>query len=316
MTKNKLASTLVGLAALSVAGCASTQTQLGGGGTMVTGSAGAAGAQGSAPQLTRCASPIGTAALIEQDNPMLAQAGLTSPIPLLRIMMAQSNCFQVVDRGQASQALQRERAMASAGELQSGSNMGAGQMKAADFLITPNVVFKDANAGGGGAGLGALIPGIGGAIAGGIRWTNMESQVTLFLTNVRTGVQEAAAEGSASKRDLGFGGLAFGGLVGAGGGAYASTDIGKIVSAAFLDAHNKLVAQVQATQPAATRPSASNYMTLSDVNMRSGPSTQSPVVMLVPKGTPVAPNGEKQGAWWGVDVNGRSGWIHGDYITR
>ena len=212
---------------------------------MVTGSGGAAGAQGAAPQLTRCATPIGTAALIEQDNPMLAQAGLTSPIPLLRIMMAQSNCFRVVDRGQASQAMQRERAMAAGGDLQSGSNMGAGQMKAADFLITPNVVFKDANAGGGGAGLGALIPGIGGAIAGGIKWTNMESQVTLFLTNVRTGEQEAAAEGSASKRDLGFGGLAFGGLVGAGGGAYASTDIGKIVSAAFLDAHNKLVSQVQ-----------------------------------------------------------------------
>jgi hypothetical protein len=222
----------------------------------------------------------------------------------------------VVDRGQASEALQRERAMASAGELQSGSNMGAGQMKAADFLITPNVVFKDSNAGGGGAGLGALIPGIGGAIAGGIKWTNMESQVTLFLTNVRTGEQEAAAEGSASKRDLGFGGLAFGGLVGAGGGAYASTDIGKIVSAAFLDAHNKLVAQVQATQPAATRASASGYMTLSDVNMRSGPSTQSPVVQLVSKGTPVTPTGEKQGAWWAVEANGRSGWIHGDYITR
>ena len=316
MFNKNLVSSLVGLVAVTLAGCASTQTQLGGGGSMVSGSAGAAGTQGAAPQLTRCATPIGTAALIEQDNPMLAQAGLTSPIPLLRIMMAQSNCFQVVDRGQASEALQRERAMASAGELQSGSNMGAGQMKAADFLITPNVVFKDANAGGGGMGLGALIPGIGGAIAGGIKWTNMESQVTLFLTNVRTGVQEAAAEGSASKRDLGFGGLAFGGLVGAGGGAYASTDIGKIVSAAFLDAHNKLVAQVQATQPAATRPSASGYMTLSDVNMRSGPSTQSPVVTLVPKGTAVTPTGEKQGAWWAVEANGRTGWIHGDYITR
>ncbi len=308
---------LVGCIAVVLTGCAEMQqTRLGGGGTMVTGSAGAAGSQGAAPQLTHCASPIGTAALIEQDNPMLAQAGLTSPIPLLRIMMAQSNCFQVVDRGQASQALQRERAMASAGELQSGSNMGAGQMKAADFLITPNVIFKDSNAGGGGAGLGALIPGIGGAIAGGIRWTNMESQVTLFLTNVRTGVQEAAAEGSASKRDLGFGGLAFGGLVGAGGGAYASTDIGKIVSAAFLDAHNKLVSQLQVTQPAATRPSASGYTTLSDVNMRSGPSTQSPVIMLVTKGTPVSPTGEKQGAWWQVDAAGRSGWIHSDYIVR
>lgn len=133
---------------------------------------------------------------------------------------------------------------------------------------------------------------------------------------MRTGEQEAAAEGSASKRDLGFGGLAFGGLVGAGGGAYASTDIGKIVSAAFLDAHNKLVSQVQVTQPAATRPSASGYMTLSDVNMRSGPSTQSPVIQLVSKGTPVSPTGEKQGAWWGVEANGRAGWIHGDYITR
>lgn len=315
--KKKLACSVFAATALALTGCADMQqTKLGGGGSMVTGSAGAAGSQGAAPQLTHCASPIGTAALIEQDNPMLAQAGLTSPIPLLRIMMAQSNCFRVVDRGQASQAMQRERAMAAGGDLQSGSNMGAGQMKAADFLITPNVVFKDANAGGGGLGLGALIPGIGGAIAGGIKWTNMESQVTLFLTNVRTGEQEAAAEGSASKRDLGFGGLAFGGLVGAGGGAYASTDIGKIVAAAFLDAHNKLVSQVQVAQPAATRPSASGYMTLSDVNMRSGPSTQSPVVSLVSKGTPVTPTGEKQGAWWAVEANGRSGWIHGDYITR
>jgi curli biogenesis system outer membrane secretion channel CsgG len=316
MSNNTLVCGLTGLLALSIAGCASTQTQLGGGGSMVTGSTGAAGTQGAAPQLTRCSTPIGTAALVEQDNPMLAQAGLTSPIPLLRIMMAQSNCFQVVDRGQASEALQRERAMAAAGELQTGSNMGAGQMKAADFLITPNVVFKDSNASGGGAGLGALIPGIGGAIAGGIRWTNMEAQTTLFLNNVRTGVQEAAAEGSASKRDLGFGGVAFGGIVGAAGGTYASTDIGKIVAAAFLDAHNKLVAQLQATQPAAARPSASNYATLSDVNMRSGPSTQSPVVMLLPKGTPLTPTGEKQGAWWAVEARGRSGWVHSDYITR
>src|SRR5690606_3028197 len=106
-----------------------------------------AGTQGAAPELTRCAAPIGTAALVEQDWPALTAAGLTSPIPLLRIMMAQSNCFQVVDRGQASAALERERAMASAGELQKGSNMGGGQMKAADFLITPNVVFKDPNSG-------------------------------------------------------------------------------------------------------------------------------------------------------------------------
>jgi hypothetical protein len=304
------------LAVLAAGGCASTQTQLGGGSSMVTGSAGAAGTQGAAPQLTRCAAPIGTAALVEQDWPALTAAGLTSPIPLLRIMMAQSNCFQVVDRGQASAALERERAMAGAGELQKGSNMGAGQMKAADFLITPNVVFKDPNSGGGFGALGGLLPGAVGAVAGGVRWTNAEAQVTLFLTNVRTGVQEAAAEGSAKKTDIGFGGLGFAGIVGGAGGAYASTDIGKITAAAFLDAHNKLVAQVQATQPAATRPSESGYVTLSAVNLRSGPSTSAPIVTTLDKGVAVTPTGEKNGSWWAVEAAGRTGWLHSDYITR
>ena len=48
MFKKNLTCGLLGMTALALAGCASTQTQLGGGGSMVTGSAGAAGTQGAA----------------------------------------------------------------------------------------------------------------------------------------------------------------------------------------------------------------------------------------------------------------------------
>ena len=52
------------LAILAVGGCAS-QTQLGGGSSMATGSAGVAGTQSASGQLARCDRPLGTAALVE-----------------------------------------------------------------------------------------------------------------------------------------------------------------------------------------------------------------------------------------------------------
>ncbi len=288
---------------------------------MVTGSGGNAGSKGEAQQLVKCGSPIGKAALLEPTDTAYTRYaytryGLTSPVPLIRLMMAQSNCFQVVDRGAASAALEHERALAAGSELQKGSKMGGGQMVAADYIITPAIIFQDANSGGGAGVLGALLPGVAGAVLGRIQIQNLESQVTLFVTNVRTGVQEAVSEGSAKKSDIGFGGLGWVGGVAGGGGAYQSTDIGKITAAAFMDAHNKLVAQLQATQPAVQQPDAAGYMTSTDVNLRSGPNTSSPVITSLPKDTPVRPTGAKKGAWWEVEAKGKSGWINGDYVTR
>ena len=61
-------------------------------------------------------------------------------------------------------------------------------------------------------------------------------------------IQQAVAEGSASKRDIGFnvGALLIGAGagIGGGGGSYTSTDLGKIVMVAFVDGLNKLVAQI------------------------------------------------------------------------
>jgi len=130
-------------------GCLSNKTTLGGGAAAVTGSGGRAGTQGQSQQLVKCARPIGTAALLEPENSNYNRYGLNSPVPMLKLMMAQSRCFQVVSRGATSRALQKERALASGGQLQKGSNMGSGQMAAADYIIEPAIIHKDADSGGG-----------------------------------------------------------------------------------------------------------------------------------------------------------------------
>ena len=245
-----------------MSGCVDTMTKLGGGTSSVTGSAGSGenSAQGEAQTLTKCSKPLGVAALVEpQSNNdtstivVLSQLGLPSPIPMLRLMMSQSNCFQVVDRGAASKALEYERSLAKSGELQSPDKMKGGQMVAADWVMTPNIITQDSNAGGSGIGalLGGLVPGLGvvAAVAGNISIKNLEAQTLLSLTSTQTGLQTAVAEGRAQKSDLSFGGVGgvggLSGLGGIGGGSYQSTDIGKLVVAAFLDSHNKLVEQLR-----------------------------------------------------------------------
>ena len=81
----------------------------------------------------------------------------------------------------------------------------------------------------------------GGAV--GLKSKTLESQVLMTLVDVNTGIQEAVASGSARKKDIGVvgGGLLLGLGVGALGGSYASTDIGKITTLATLDAFRKLI---------------------------------------------------------------------------
>ena len=231
---------------MSLAACSSMQ--VGGGSSPVTGSAGSEGTvAGVAPQLVQCTAPIGTVALVESQIPALAQMGFTSPVPVIRLLAAQSRCFNVVERGQALDRMEQERQLAAGGRLQTGSNVGQGQMVAADYYITPNVVFSEGNAGAIGAALGGLIPGYGGVVAsavgGGLRFK--EAQAVMMVTDTRSGVQVAVAEGRAQSSDLG-GGLGLGGLYGLGGlGAYGNTNQGKVVTGAFLDAFNKLVEQVR-----------------------------------------------------------------------
>jgi len=97
--------------------------------------AGHAAAQDSAAQVEKCQKKFGVIRVAEpqQGWGWLGQYGLGSPSALLRMMIQGSNCFDVVERGTGMQDLQQERALAQSGELRQESNVGKGQMQAADF---------------------------------------------------------------------------------------------------------------------------------------------------------------------------------------
>ncbi len=74
-----------------------------------------------------------------------------------------------------------------------------------------------------------------------------EAQTALLLSDNETTEQVAAATGAARTTDLGVGGMVLGRL-GAAGAGWSNTNEGKVIAAAFLDAHNQLVHQVRALQ--------------------------------------------------------------------
>jgi hypothetical protein len=230
-----------------------TGMKQGQGGSAAQGAAGPGGTVG-ADGLERCDLPMGALAVVEpQDYVMaaLASYNLQSPTSIIRMMVQQSNCFIVVERGQGLGNMMQERSLAESGMTRQNANMGGGQIVAADFILTPSVVFSDNNAGGIGGGLGGTIGSLVGGrkgsviggIAGGVKFK--EAQTSMLVADARSGVQVAAAEGSAKKADLALGGFLFGGGGGGGLGGYASTAEGKVIAASLVDNYNNVVRVVR-----------------------------------------------------------------------
>ncbi|MBV1918397.1 MAG: CsgG/HfaB family protein [Sphingomonadaceae bacterium] len=201
--------------------------------------------------IPRCYRNLGTVAIVEPDNKWWRQMSLGSPEAILRIFVQRSGCFTLVNRGRSLKNRAMERALADSGELQRGSNIGRGQVKAADYFLQPDIVSTNSNSGGGGLGgaLGGAVFGRRfGGIVGGIKIKKGEANVTLSIVNARTTVEEALTEGYARKSDVSFGGGGGGFLggtfAGVGGGGYQNTKIGQIIVLAYLDAYTKLVGQM------------------------------------------------------------------------
>jgi len=248
-SKLSLASALAGLLALS--GCQTMDMQMGSQSakTVATGSAAGAATSGESSALERCDSPLGTVSLIENVNAgwytvLTGEYKLPPTANLLRLLVQQSNCFVVVERGAAGMnAMTRERALQQSGEMRGGSNFGRGQMVASDYGLSPEIVFSNSDAGGLGGSLGGLVGGNRGralAAIGGSMQTK-EASALLTLIDNRSGVQVAASEGSASKTDFGAFGSIVGRSAGGGLGGYTNTAQGKVIAAAFMDAFNQMV---------------------------------------------------------------------------
>jgi hypothetical protein len=222
-----------------------TQPKQGQGGSVVKGSAGTDGSTGD-KGLEHCDKPMAAMAVVEPQSEILTalmRYRLQSPVGLIRMMIQQSNCFIVVERGAGMRNMMQERQLASGGEMRQGSNLGGGQMVAADFILTPSVVFSENNAGGIGGAAGGLLGGKFAAVAGGLKFK--EAQTSMLVADSRSGVQVAAAEGSTKKADLRLGGMLFGGGGGAGVGGYGNTNEGKIIAAALMDNYNNVVKVVR-----------------------------------------------------------------------
>jgi len=231
--------------ALAAAQGGITGEKQGKGGSIVKGSAGTDGSKG-ANGLEHCDKAMGAIAVVEPQNEYLmalARYKLQSPVSLIRMMIQQSNCFIVVERGQGLRNMEQERALAAGGQARAGSNIGGGQMVAADFILTPTVVFSEGNAGGVGGAAAGLLGGKFAAVAGGLKFK--EAQTTMLIADSRSGVQVASAEGSTKKADMRLGAGLFGGGGGAAGGGYGNTNEGKIIAAAYMDNYNQIVGAVR-----------------------------------------------------------------------
>ncbi|MFP5391296.1 MAG: CsgG/HfaB family protein [Gammaproteobacteria bacterium] len=243
---------------------------------LLASSAGAQAAETSS-QVERCERPLGTIAVSEHrgaSSTLLQSYGLGSPVSLLRIMIQQSNCFQVVERGAAMENLQEERALAAAGETLSGSNIGKGQLQAADFVMTPGVQFTAGNTGGVGGAIsnygGRLLGGLGsvvGGIAGNMKFK--EAQTSLLIADVRSGIQIAAEEGVAKKTDFGISGWSWGGGDYTRLGGYTNTPEGKMVAASLLDNYNRIVQKIR-DQPSLVRTSSAASKVNAQASTRAG----------------------------------------------
>ncbi|MGE0408485.1 MAG: CsgG/HfaB family protein [Amphiplicatus sp.] len=268
-------------------------------------------------EMPRCAKSLGSVSLTDGDGHGWTAYNLGAPSVLIKAFVSRSGCFTLVDRGAGLSALQKEQALAAGGSLQKQSNVGAGQVKAADYVLVADIANTDNNAGGSAVGgvAGAVIGGRVGGLLGGIKTKRVEAQTVLTLMNVRTSEIQATAEGSASKKNIGFaagGGYGFAGAVG---GGYDDTDVGKVVTYAFLDAYRQIVGQLGGLpdDAAAAAPKEAFKVASKSVVLRRSPSSSSSAVRDLDKGDMVYPSGAKEDMWWEVeDENGNIGWVEND----
>ena len=271
------------------------------------------------PEIPTCDKRIGTLAVAEPEtqNPWWTAMQLESPAALIKVYVQQSKCFTLVDRGKGLAAAQAERALAASGEERVGSNVGKGQIKAADYVLVPDIVNKNANSGGNhiGAIAGAFLPGIGGILASGISLKSKTADVVLTMTDVRSTEQVALEQGHAKKTDLGWGaggGVGFfGGFAAGGASGYANTEIGQVVAMAYLEAFAKLVNDVKAIAPDAKADNVQQAVSVTKATkLYTDASLKSKVVRDLDVGMQLYPSGDKNGPWWKVsDELGNEGWV-------
>lgn len=270
-------------------------------------------------EIPTCAKSLGTIAVLEPEgtNWWTGQQ-LASPAALIKVFVSRSHCFTLVDRGKGMAAMQAERSLASGGELRGGSNLGKGQIKAADYVMVPDLISQNANSGGNAIGgiLGGLIGNrTVGALVGGLNIKKKTADVVLTVTDVRSSEQVAMTEGHATKTDLGWGaggGVFSGGFGGVGASGYANTEIGQVVTLAYLQAYTDLVSQLGGLPSNASAANVQQAVTMNKPGrLLKQADGKGGAVRSLDAGMMLYPTGNKDGLMWEVeDELGNKGWVN------
>ena len=291
----------------------------------------AGAAQAADSNVEKCSRKLGVMAVAEPHGGWgyLSAYQLGSPEQLLRMMVQQSGCFDVVERGIAMQNIQQERSLAEGGELRGESNVGKGQMQAADFVMTPAVQIAANNTGGvGGALAGGLLNKFGlGGVAGGLKFK--EASTSLVIADVRSSLQVASAEGKASKTDFDIGGWGWTGAAFGAANGYTNTPEGKVIASSLLDNWNHIVVAIRdnpslikthsesgdvnaANSTRAGAPAKAGEILMAriaNVKIYAGPSKDSKVVGTLSKTDELIASGDQKNGFVQVDSSNYSGWV-------
>jgi crotonobetainyl-CoA:carnitine CoA-transferase CaiB-like acyl-CoA transferase len=204
-----------------------------------------------------------------------------------------------------------------------------GQMQAADFVMTPNIQIAANDTGGlGGSLAGGLLSRVGlGGLSGGLKFK--EAQTSLLVSDVRSSIQVASAEGKASKTDFSVGGWGWTcNAVGAMNG-YTNTPEGKVIAASLLDNYNRIVLAIRdnpsliKTSSAAGDANAAGstragvpikegqvFMArIGNVKIYEKPSRDSKVVGTLSRSDELIASGQQQNGFVQVDSSNFSGWV-------
>lgn len=218
--------------------------------TATTGAAAGGTSVGANSSLERCAAPLGTLAVDDgRDKEWWGSFGAATQIttiePLIRLAVAQSNCFVITSVGnnrtesKISGITDKQR---NSGEFRAGSQQQKGQRVAADYYLEPAIIIDNESTGQVVGALGGLLGGRNrnlAALAGGLE--SKASVVTLTMFDIRSGVQIAISEGNATATNYGAALSVFGPSAAGSLGGFSRSPAGKATVAAFTDSYNSMV---------------------------------------------------------------------------
>ncbi|MDI9238526.1 CsgG/HfaB family protein [Lysobacter sp. LF1] len=265
-----------------------------------------------------CDTRLGSISVIEPEDSVDWWSGQQLPAPskLIKAFVNQSGCFTLVDRGAGLDAALAERELSYGGELRAQSNVGKGQVRAADYVLVPDLVARNENAGGASlvAGLlGAVVGGDAGSILASMDFRKKTADVVLTLTDVRSSEQVATVDGSAKKSDVSLGGATLwhgtrpGGI---GLSGYTNTEIGRVIALAYLQAYAGLVEQMRGRNGAPSADNAQRAVTVIKPARLFTTAAGTKVVRGLDAGMMLYPTGNKDGVMWEAeDEFGNKGWV-------